>query len=77
MLLNACMDVYLAVDTGETKFMEIGCHGGMIANEHIRIDSIFNDKLKTFRYLMIKNILTRRKVSDTYLVTVSRHRWSW
>ena len=25
---------------------------------------------------MIKNILTRRKESDTYLATVSRHRWS-
>ena len=24
----------------------------------------------------IKNVLTRRKVSDTYLATVSRHRWS-
>ena len=26
--------------------------------------------------LMIKNMLTRRKESDTYLTTVSRHRWS-
>jgi hypothetical protein len=25
---------------------------------------------------MIKNILTRRKENDTYLATVSRHRWS-
>ena len=25
---------------------------------------------------MIKNILIRRKESDTYLATVSRHRWS-
>ena len=25
---------------------------------------------------MIKNILTRRKESDTYLATVGRHRWS-
>ena len=25
---------------------------------------------------MIKNMLTRRKESDTYLATVSRHRWS-
>ena len=25
---------------------------------------------------MIKNVLTRRKESDTYLATVSRHRWS-
>ena len=27
-------------------------------------------------YVMIKNILTRRKESDTYLATVSRHRKS-
>ena len=27
-------------------------------------------------YSMIKNMLTRRKESDTYLATVSRHRWS-
>ena len=25
---------------------------------------------------LIKNVLTRRKDSDTYLATVSRHRWS-
>ena len=25
---------------------------------------------------MIKNVLTRRKESDTYLATVSRHPWS-
>ena len=25
---------------------------------------------------MIKNMLTRRKESDTYLAIVSRHRWS-
>ena len=25
---------------------------------------------------MIKNMLTKRKESDTYLATVSRHRWS-
>ena len=26
--------------------------------------------------LLIKNVLTRRKESNTYLTTVSRHRWS-
>ena len=34
-LLNAC----LAVNIGKTKYMEIGRHRGMMANEHIRIGS--------------------------------------
>jgi len=35
MLLNACKDISLAVNTGKTKYMEIGCHRGTIANAHI------------------------------------------
>ena len=38
-VLNACKDIGLAVNTGETKYMEIGCLRGMIPNEHIRIGS--------------------------------------
>ena len=34
-LLNARKDIGLAVNTGKTKYMEIGCHRGMVANEHI------------------------------------------
>ena len=41
----------LAVNTGKTKYMEIGCHLGMIANEHIRIGSNSYEKVKTFKYL--------------------------
>ena len=37
MLLNASKDIGLAVSTGKTKYMEIGRHREMIANEHIRI----------------------------------------
>ena len=37
MLLNACKDIGLAVNTGKTKYMEIGRRRGMIANEPIRI----------------------------------------
>ena len=37
MLLDACKDIGLAVNTGKTKYMEIGHQRGMIANEHIRI----------------------------------------
>ena len=36
-LLNACKDIGLAVNTGKTKYMEIVCLRGMIANEHIKI----------------------------------------
>ena len=46
MLLNACKDIGLAVNTGKTKYMEIGCHRGMIANEHIRIGSDSYEKAK-------------------------------
>ena len=36
-LLNACKDIGLAVNTGKTKYIEIGRHRGMIAIEHIKI----------------------------------------
>ena len=38
-LLNACKDIGLAVNTGKTKFMEIGRHRGMIASAHVKIGS--------------------------------------
>ena len=37
MLLNACKDIGLAVNTGKTKYMEIGRHRGTIENAHIKI----------------------------------------
>ena len=30
-LINVCKDINLAVNTGKTKYMEIGRHGGMIS----------------------------------------------
>ena len=51
MLLNACKDIVLAVNTGKTKYMEIGRHRGMIANEQIKIGSNSYEKVKTFKYL--------------------------
>ena len=33
--LNACEDIGLAVNIGKTKYMEIGRHQGMMANDHI------------------------------------------
>ena len=50
-LLNACKDIGLAVNTGKTKYMEIGRHRGMIANEHVKIGSNSYEKVKTFKYL--------------------------
>ena len=50
-LLNACKDISLAENTGKTKYMEIGCHRGMIANAHIRIGSNSYEKGETFKYL--------------------------
>ena len=37
MLLNACKDIGLAVNTRKTEYMEIGRQRCMIAKEHIRI----------------------------------------
>jgi len=45
-LLNACKDIGLAVSTGKTKYMEIGRHRGVIANEHIKIRSNSYEKVK-------------------------------
>ena len=45
-LLNACKDIGLAVNTGKTKYMEIGRQRGMIANEYIRIGNNSYEKAK-------------------------------
>ena len=50
-LLNACKDIGLAVNTGKTKYMEIGSYRGMMAIEHIKIGSNSYEKVKTFKYL--------------------------
>ena len=51
MLLNVCKDIGLAVNTGKTKYMEIGRHRGIIANAHTEIGSNSYEKVKTFKYL--------------------------
>ena len=45
-LINACKDISLVVNTGKTKYLEIGRRRGMIANEHIRIGSNSYEKWK-------------------------------
>jgi hypothetical protein len=56
-LLNACKDIGLAVNTGKTKYMEVGRHRGLMANAHIKIGSNSYEKVKTFKYLrsLLKN----------------------
>ena len=43
-LLNACKDIGLAVNTEKTKYMEIVRHQGIIENEHIRINDNSHEK---------------------------------
>ena len=38
-LLNACRDIGLALNKGKSKYMEVGCGRGMVANEHITVGS--------------------------------------
>ena len=51
LLLNVCKDIGLAVNTGKTKYMEIGRNRGVIANAHIKIGSNSYEKVETFKYL--------------------------
>ena len=51
LLLNASKDIGLAINTGKTKYMEIGRHRGLIENVHIKIGSNSYEKVKTFKYL--------------------------
>ena len=49
LLINACYDTGLAVNTGKTKYLEEGRHQGMMANEHFTIGSNLYEKVKTFK----------------------------
>ena len=51
LILMCITDIGLAVNTGKTKYLEIGRHRGMIANAHIKIDSNSYEKVKNFKYL--------------------------
>ena len=50
-LLNTCRDIGLAVYTIKIKYMKIGPHWGMIANEQIRISGNSYEKVESFKYL--------------------------
>ena len=62
-LLNACKDISLAVNTGKTKYMRLGRHQGLIANEHM-IGSNSYKKVKTFKYLssLVTNLNSIQKI---------------
>jgi hypothetical protein len=49
--LNDCKNIGLAVNTGKTKYVEVGRCRGMVANEHIVSASNSYEKVKTFKYL--------------------------
>ena len=50
-LLNTCKDIGLTVNTGQTKYMEVGHTRVLIANEQITAGSNSYEKVKTFKYL--------------------------
>ena len=50
-LLNAFKNIGLTVNTGKTKFMEVGRHHGMMANVHIAVVSNSYEKVKAFKYV--------------------------
>ena len=50
MLINACKEIGLAVNTGKAMYMEIVRHRDMTANENIRIGNNSYEKVKNFKY---------------------------
>ena len=84
MLLNACKDIGLALNTGKTKYMEIGRHRGIIAND-VMTGSNSYEKVKTFKYLdslvtnqnsVKKEIKCRLKAGNSCYYSVQRFKFS-
>ena len=45
MLINACKDIAIAVNIEKkNQYMEVGDHQVIIANEHITVNSVFDEK---------------------------------
>ena len=63
-LLSACKGNSLAVNVGESKYMEVGHYQKMMPNEHIRAGSNLYKKVKTLRIQTlcwkIRILLTRK-----------------
>ena len=70
-LLNACKDIGLAVNTGKTKYMEIIRHRGIIANEHIKLGSnSYLGSLLTNQNSIQEEIKCRLKAGNSYYYSV-------
>ena len=48
LFMYSCKDIGLAVNTGKTKYMEMGRQRGMFINELIRIGIHYYEKVKSF-----------------------------
>ena len=65
-LLNACKDIGLAVNTGKTKYMELGRYRGMMAIEHITVGSNRLSYL-ILSYILLYIINSEAKILDPFL----------
>ena len=50
-MVNACKYISLAVNIGRTKYLKVGRHRGLKANEHIAIGINSYEKERNFKYL--------------------------
>ena len=66
-------------DTRKTEYNEIGRRSGMMANEHIKVGSNSDEKVKTFKYLdclltnqnsIQEEIKCRLKAGNSYYYSV-------
>ena len=69
MYLNVHNDVGLAVNTGKSKYMEVGRHRGRMANEHITTGSNSYEKLKTFKMSIL--FIDKSKLNSRMSWTIS------
>ena len=46
MLLNAFKDIGLAVNTGKTKYMDVGRHRRMMSNENMLVTNFYEKSVK-------------------------------
>ena len=50
-LLNAYEDIVFAVKIGKTKYMQVGRHRDIMANEYVTVGSNLFERVKTFKYV--------------------------
>jgi hypothetical protein len=59
-VLVFCKDIGLALNTGKNKYLELGNHPDMMANEYITIGSRSNKKMKPFILFIDKSKFNSR-----------------